>query len=277
MKPSLGNGELHMKLPKLQLNNQPINRFPGEFFALGLALCIGMQLVFGTPFAVATAGLVGLLQVILLRKQRLGGMDTRRRLELAEAEAKKWQERANTFMAELASHRDAVDYQDPETGVGSTRQFEVEFVKQVARFRRRGEPFSLALLQVRDPDHPDDLLDTPVIVAAAHRLAETARVEDSLCRVARRGFALLLDGADAKGASVYVARARQRFEEAPVIVSGRRVELSLSAGVAEYKTSITEVQEMLAAAARDLHSKQRKDFEELANSAQGQQVLRAAS
>jgi diguanylate cyclase (GGDEF)-like protein len=236
-----------------------------------------MQIVFGTPFAVATAGLIGLLQVVLLRKQRLSGMDTSRRLEAAEVEARKWQERANTFMAELSCYRDQVDYQDPETGVGSTRQFEVEFIKQVARFRRRGEPFSLALLQVRDPDHPDDLLDTAVIVAAAHRLAETARVEDSLCRVARRGFAVLLDGADARGAEAYVSRARHRFEDVPVVVSGRRIELSLSAGVTEYKTTMTEVQEMLAAAARDLHRKQRDDVEEHANAGTHPAVLRAAS
>lgn len=260
-----------------RFDNRPIGRFPGEFFALGLALCLGMQLVFGTPYAIATAGIIGLLQVILLRKQRLSGMDANRRLEAAEAEAKKWQERANTFMAELACYRDQVDYQDPETGVGSTRQFEVEFIKQVARFRRRGEPFSVALLQVRDPEHPDDLLDTPVIVAAAHRLAETARVEDSLCRVARRGFAVLLDGADAKGAEVYVQRARHRFEEVPVVVSGRRVELTLSAGVVAYDPTMTEVQEMLAAAARDLHRRQREELEERANASAQLPALKAAS
>jgi PleD family two-component response regulator len=153
----------------------------------------------------------------------------------------------------------------------------VEFIKQVARFRRRGETFSLALLQVRDPEHPDDLLETPVIVAAAHRLAETARVEDALCRVARRGFAVLLDGASQKGAEVYVNRARQRFEEVPVVVSGRRVELALSAGVAEYETSMTEVQEMLTAAARDLHRRQRDDIEVRASSSAPAVALRRAS
>jgi diguanylate cyclase (GGDEF)-like protein len=263
-----------MKL-KLPFENRPIGRFPGEFFALGLALCIGMQLAFGTPYAIATAGIIGLLQVVLLRKQRMGGLDDKKRLELAEAEAKKWQERANTFMSELACYRDQVDYQDPETGVGSTRQFEVEFIKQVARHRRRGEPFSLALLQVRDPDHPDDLLDTAVIVAAAHRLAETARIEDSLCRVARRGFAVLLDGADSKGAEVYVNRARDRFEEVPVAVSGRRVELVLSAGIAEYKPAMGEVQEMLSAAARDLHRRQRDGLETRKDSRPAQ-LLRAS-
>jgi diguanylate cyclase (GGDEF)-like protein len=246
---------------KKKFDNRPIGRFPGEFFVLGLALCFAVQFALGPAYAIATAGIVGLLQVVLLRKQRMAGVDTARRLEIAEAEARKWQERANTFMSELACYRDQVDYQDPETGVGSTRQFEVEFIKQVARFRRRGEPFSLALLQVRDPEHPDDLLETAVIVAAAHRLAETARVEDALCRVARRGFAVLLDGAGMKGAEVYVNRARARFEEAPVIVSGRRVELALSAGVVEYETTMTEVQEMLTAAARDLHGRQREEIE----------------
>jgi GGDEF domain-containing protein len=246
---------------KKRFDNRPIGRFPGEFFVLGLAVSLGVQLSFGWAAAIAAAGLIGLVQVVLLRKQRLAGVDTEKRLEIAEAEARKWQERANTFMSELACYRDQVDYQDPETGVGSTRQFEVEFIKQVARFRRRGETFSLALLQVRDPEHPDDLLDTPVIVAAAHRLAETARIEDSLCRVARRGFAVLLDGADARGAEVYIHRARQRFEEVPINASGRRIQLALNAGVAEYNTTFTEVQEMLATAARDLHKKQRVDSE----------------
>jgi hypothetical protein len=71
----------------------------------------------------------------------------------------------------------------------------------------------------------------------------------------------LLDGADARGAEVYIHRARQRFEEVPINASGRRIQLALNAGVAEYNTTFTEVQEMLATAARDLHKKQRADSE----------------
>jgi diguanylate cyclase (GGDEF)-like protein len=262
-----------------KLDGRPIGRFPGEVFVLGLGICLAVQIMFGSAAAIGAAAVIGLVQVMLLRRQRLSGQESSRRLEVAEAEAKKWQERANTFMSELACYRDQVDYQDPETGVGSTRQFEVEFIKQVARFRRRNEPFSLALLQVRDPEHPEDQLDTGIIVAAAHRLAETARVEDSLCRVARRGFAVLLDGADDKGARVYINRARHRFEEAPITVSGRRVELALSAGVAQYNPNIQEVQEMLSAAARDLHRIQREGGDGAAQPAKQQSpvALRKAS
>ena len=84
--------------------------------------------------------------LVMLRRQRMEGLKNGSRADLAEAEARKWQERANTFMHELACFRETIDYEDPETGVGSTRQFEVEFIKQVARFRRGGQPFTVALL-----------------------------------------------------------------------------------------------------------------------------------
>jgi diguanylate cyclase (GGDEF)-like protein len=231
-----------------------LNRFPGEFFVLGLAVCFAVQLVAGPAAALIVAGIVGALQLAILRRQRIERKRSEEELRLAQAEARKWQERANTFMHELACFRDAIDYQDPETGLGSTRQFEVEFIKHVARFRRRGEPFSVAVMQVRDPRRPDDPLAPPVIIASAHRLAETARVEDALCRVARRGFAVMLAGADARGAGIFVERARQRFSEGPVVVAGKRVELTISGGVAQYDPSMSDVQDILTAAARSLHS-----------------------
>ncbi len=232
-----------------------LNRFPGEFFLLGIGICLGAQLIWGSSVALVLAGILGLLHVVMLRRQRVEGANSTSRADHAEAEARKWQERANTFMHELACFREQIDYQDPETGVGSTRQFEVEFIKQVARFRRRGEPFTVALLQFRDPTHADEPLDAPVIIAAAHRLAETARVEDSLCRVARRGFAVLLAGSGSDGASAYIQRARHRFEDTPVMISGRRVDLAVSGGVAVYDPAMSDVQDILTAAARDLHSR----------------------
>ena len=248
-----------MKKPSFSIPSkmEPVGRFPGEFFALGLVIALGTMILAGTPAALSVASVLGLVQVVLLRKQRLAGAQTRKRLEHAEAEAKKWQDRANTFMHELACFKEQVAYQDPETGVGSARQFEVDFIKQVARYRRRSEPFAVALLQVRDPRHGDAAVDPAVVVAAAHRLAETARVEDSLCRVARRGFAVLLAGADSAGAAAYLERARQRFVDAPVVISGTRIDLSVTGGVAQYSEEIQGVQEFLAVAAQDLHTSQR--------------------
>ena len=261
---------------KKNIDARPVGRFPGELFALGLAIALIVQMLAGVQAAMATAAIIGLVQVVLLRRQRLAGEATSRRLELSEAEAKKWQERANTFMSELSHFKEQVDYQDPETGVGSTRQFEVEFIKQVARFRRRNEPFTVALLQVRDPEHPDAMLDAPVIAAAAHRLAETARVEDALCRVARRGFAVLLAGADREGAEVYIHRARERFEDVPVVVGGKRIPLTLSGGAATYETTMTEVQDILSAAARDLHSQLRTNLAEDADERPVRKLARAS-
>lgn len=250
-------------MPKFKkIDLQPVGRFPGELLALGLVIAFVVQYVAGPVAAIVTAAVIGLVQVLLLRRQRMAREALARQLTVSEAETKKWQERANTFMSELSHYKEQVDYQDPETGVGSTRQFEVEFIKQVARFRRRGEPFTVALLQLRDPDHPDAMLDAPVIAAAAHRLAETARVEDALCRVARRGFAVLLAGAGREGASVYINRARQRFEEVPVLVSGKRISLTLTGGAATYETTMTEVQDILSAAARDLHANLRSHLAE---------------
>lgn len=234
---------------------RPIGRFPGELLVLGLAICVAVQAFLGPLVAVLVAVVIGLMQIVMLRQQRRSLSEADARSRHLEVEARKWQERANTFMNELSCFRDQIDYQDPETGVGSTRQFEVEFIKQVARYRRRGETFSVVILQARDPRRPDDLLEPDIIVSAAHRLAQTARVEDTLCRVARRGFAVMLAGSDARGAHVYIDRARKRFEEGPIVVNGKRVLLTIAGGAAEFNpTEMRDVQDILSAAARDLHA-----------------------
>ena len=233
---------------------RPANRFPGEFFALGLVVALVTQAFLGLVAAMFIVGVLGLLQVFALRHQRLGREAEQAQLKNVTTEAKMWEQRANTFMHELACFKDEVSHQDPETGLGSTRQLEVEFSRQVARYRRRSEPFTIALLQVRDPKQPDSPLDMPLIMAAAHRLAETARVEDSLCRVARRGFAVVLTDCDKNGAAAYIERVRQRFSEYPILVGGQRIDLTLSGGVAQYDPKMTDFQEVLTDAARDLHS-----------------------
>ncbi len=242
---------------------RPVSRFPGEFFAIGLAFAIVTYIMAGSLAAMAVTALLGLVQVILLRRARLQGQQTTGRLAQAETEARHWQERAESFMSELSSYKDQVESResraaqaaatDPETGLGTLARLDVDFVRHAAESARSDEPFSVVLFQLRDAAHPDTALAPEVIAAAAQQLVRISGVE-GVCRVARRGFAAMLD-ADQARATVFVERAQARFAQAPVVVNGRAVNISLSAGVAQFDGRMGQAREMLTMAARDLHAR----------------------
>jgi diguanylate cyclase (GGDEF)-like protein len=233
---------------------RPVDRFPGEFFALSLVVVLGTMLLFGTPAALLTTSVLGLIQVLALRRMRLGQRRAVAELGVARAMEQKWHERADTFMHELACFKDEVAYQDPETGVGNPRQFELEWERQIARCQRRGEPFSVAVVRVLGAGEGGELLESAALVAAAHRLAQTTRTEDCLCRVARQGFAVLLAGSAVWGAQAYVERARERFAATPIAVGDRMVEVSVRGGAAEYAPAMASVEELLAAAVENMRN-----------------------
>ncbi|MFN0096880.1 MAG: GGDEF domain-containing protein [Dehalococcoidia bacterium] len=238
-------------------NLAPVQRFKGEFFILGLAIAVGVLAVFGPMAAFYVTITLALLQVYLLRNQRLTAESASTELKKAQAESQAWEATANQFMNELSSLKTQASMQDAETGLGNVRQFEADFGKQVARNHRKDEPFSVLLLQVRDTDHPDLELDAEALSASAEHLADSTRAEDTICRVARRGFAIILENCDRRGAEAYFERCRRRFDELPVNSHGRDLVVSLAGGVAEYDPAMTDFQGILRAAAQNLHARGR--------------------
>lgn len=242
---------------------RPINRFPGEFFAIGLAFAIVAFLLAGPVAAMSVTALIGLLQVVLLRRERLNTRSTSSQLQHAEADAKHWQEKADSFMSELAAYKEAqrtapqAAATDPESGLATLGQLEVEFVRNVAQYARHADPFSVVLFQVRDSDAHDAPLAPAVVAAAAQHLVHASGVE-GFCRVARRGFAVMLN-ADASRAAAFAERAQARFAQSKPTGADGESALEVFGGVAQFDGRSGHVREMLTAAARDLHARMQRD------------------
>jgi GGDEF domain-containing protein len=173
------------------------------------------------------------------------------RYHAARADASLWQTRAEEARTELARlHKHAI-HEDEETGVGNSRQLEIDFVKSVARVRRRDEPFSLAVIEVGHALRRD-AVDSDAIVAAAGVLLGVARAEDSVCRVDERLFAVLLAGADVNGGRRFVDRVRTRAS-AEMFRGGRGMRLlELRGGVAQWCADFDSLDALGRHARRDL-------------------------
>ena len=131
------------------------------------------------------------------------------RTSAAEASAALWESRAKEVRDAHLAFRERAIHEDPDTGCGNMRQLHIDWVKGVARFRRRDEPFDLVLLEL---DHALGRKGATVdlISGLAGVLLRSARAEDSVCRIGERLFAVLLSTTDYAGGHAFVERARVR-------------------------------------------------------------------
>jgi GGDEF domain-containing protein len=169
----------------------------------------------------------------------------------ALAAAGTWEGRAKEVRAELMRFRERALHEDHETGVGNSRQLDIDFVKAVARFRRQGEPFALVLIELRH-SLGRQALGTDVVAAVAGVLLQTARAEDSVCRVDERAFAVLLSASDASGARAFIQRARVRANTDLFQQGGSVTFLELVGGAAVWRDDFEGLPALLAETRADL-------------------------
>lgn len=124
-----------------------------------------------------------------------------------------WRERAEELEIEVLRLRHSAAFVDPETGVGNLQQLDFQFIKLVARWRRSGEPFSVATIALTDPVVAGFGPSSRSIVRLANVLMESAREEDTVSRVSRNEFAVLLANADMAGATTFLERTRNRIAQ----------------------------------------------------------------
>jgi len=215
----------------------PVTRFRGEFFLLGLALAAGTFLLFGAMAAWMVTAVAGLIQVLLLRRTRLLLTRTAGRLTEAQADAVAWEKRAFMLMDEVGRCKHPMTHVDPDTAVGTIRQFEVDFGKLVARFSRHHERFALTLLELHG-DGPEHGVDPRLALRCAHAILETSRAEDSVCRLSEHQFAVLLPMADRAGAEQFLKRVRGRM-------SGLGGMIAIYVGAAEWTPDLAGVWQLL--------------------------------
>jgi diguanylate cyclase len=122
---------------------------------------------------------------------------------------------------------------DPLTGALNRRGFNDAYLREMARARRSGVPFALALIDLDDFKHLNDTLGhhagDKVLVRLVEVLRKSMRPSDEICRLGGEEFVLMLHDASLSDAAAAVSRflgeySRQR-------VPGIETKLTFSAGV----------------------------------------------
>jgi len=147
---------------------------------------------------------------------------------------------------------------DNLTGIKRRGTFLADFESEVSRSRRGGPAFSLALF---DLDHFKRLNDTyghpfgdQVLRAFAAVLRASIRKHDTAGRYGGEEFALLMPGTAKDTAAKIAERVRRELETRGVTVDGKRVDVTVSAGVATYGQDGEDWDELLAAADSALYA-----------------------
>ena len=125
---------------------------------------------------------------------------------------------------------------DPLTGVANRRSMEIELAESLGGHLARGEPATLAVL---DLDHFKSVNDTyghdtgdRVILGFVERVQSLLRKRDRLYRLGGEEFVLLLPGTDHSGARAALEKIRDQVQSAP-LADDLRVTTSIGAAVLE--------------------------------------------
>ena len=128
--------------------------------------------------------------------------------------------------------------QDALTGIPNRLAFDERLHQEYARWKRFGEPLSLV---VWDVDHFKRINDRlghqagdKVLKVIAKKLAEGIRETDFLARYGGEEFVMLMPGADLEGARKASDKLRERIHRTPFRFKGEPLEITLSAGIAQF-------------------------------------------
>ena len=127
--------------------------------------------------------------------------------------------------------------QDPLTGMQNRRGMDATLFHEVARARRSGTPLSVAMLDI---DHFKQLNDSHghhagdrALVHLSEVVRSVLRDSDTTVRYGGEEFVMILPETDLNGARFVVDRLRLVVRKSPLIHEGQRIQLSLSAGIAQ--------------------------------------------
>ncbi|HEY6985538.1 MAG TPA: diguanylate cyclase, partial [Rhodanobacteraceae bacterium] len=131
---------------------------------------------------------------------------------------------------------------DPLTGVLNRRAILVRLRSEFIKARQTGEPLSVLFL---DLDHFKQVNDSfghragdQCLRSVIAPIAGELRQGDALGRYGGEEFLILLPGAGSIDAEVVAERIRRRVQEMPMLISGMRIGLTVSLGVAALDTDV---------------------------------------
>lgn len=150
---------------------------------------------------------------------------------------------------------------DELTGLYNRRYFNDAIGREVERFKRFGQRFSLVMLDV---DHFKRFNDTyghiagdDALKAVASVLQNTARSFDHVVRYGGEEFALILPHTDAEQAVAAAERMRCAVAKTPVRVNGQEVPITASLGVATFPEDAINARDLVSRSDEALYEAKR--------------------
>lgn len=125
---------------------------------------------------------------------------------------------------------------DPLTGAYNRGTFHATAERELARARRFNQPLSIIVVDIDHfravNDQYGHRMGDEVIRLLADRIREQLRQEDLLVRFGGEEFCVMLPNVPGNGAVVVAGRIRRAVEAEPLVIDGREVAVTVSAGVA---------------------------------------------
>jgi diguanylate cyclase (GGDEF)-like protein len=146
---------------------------------------------------------------------------------------------------------------DELTGLYNRRYFNDAIQREVERFKRFGQRFSLIMLDVdhfkRFNDTYGHLVGDDALQTVAKVLQDTARTFDHVVRYGGEEFALILPHTDAEQAMAAAERMRKAVERRPVQVKDLSVPITVSLGTATFPEDAINARDMVSRADEALY------------------------
>jgi diguanylate cyclase len=150
--------------------------------------------------------------------------------QLQDAE-RKLAEQAQTIQKHIEVART-----DSLTGVLNRRAFDEEIMRRVSEFQRYRTPVSLLMADIdffkKFNDTHGHQAGDEVIKLTANKLTQAMRDVDLVCRYGGEEFAVILPATELPGGGMAADRARVAIEAAALEFNGKKLAVTLSAGVA---------------------------------------------
>ncbi len=150
----------------------------------------------------------------------------------------------------------ALSFKDDLTVANNRRCLEVELPKAIREAAARGESVSLLFLDVDNLKALNSQYGHPtgsrVLTTVAIEAQRIIRAQDRLYRYGGDEFCIVIPGTSAAGAAKLGDRLIRKLQEAPVIINGQRVPVSVSIGIAAYPAHADGAEHLLERADRAL-------------------------
>ena len=153
-------------------------------------------------------------------------------------------------------------FHDSLTGIPNRALFTDRLEHALSRLNRRKDPIAVLFVDLDNFKHVNDSLGHEagdrLLVAAAERLRESVRPEDTVARLGGDEFTVLLEGIVDRGGAARAAERISRSMQAPFHLDGREIFTGVSIGIALTDAIPEETEDLLKNADLALYSAKRK-------------------